>query len=147
MKGEFIAVKSFVPGITVIANHVLLLHFLMCCLTAQSIKSIGPKRGKNKVKLKNNNLIIDLKNDNEFGCILICAIRYSLGRQTYMPKLVMDFIRPIIHKLDDRTLIVAKSDIKKARRDGLLGDPNIDAPEWERFLFEINQELLRRDDK
>ncbi len=99
------------------------------------------------MKLKNNNFIIDLKNDNEFGCILICAIRYSLGRQTYMPKLVIDFVCPIIHKLDDRTLIVAKSDIEKAKRDGLFGDSNIDAPEWERFLFEINQELLKRDGK
>lgn len=97
------------------------------------------------MKIKNDNLIINLKDDSEFGCILTCAIRYSLGRTTYMPKLVMDFFRPLLHKLDYRTLSVAKTDIETAKRDGLLGDPKIDMPEWEKFLNEIEIELKLRD--
>ena len=34
--------------------------------------------------------------DDDFGAVLNCAIRYSLGRQTYMPHLVMDFARPLL---------------------------------------------------
>lgn len=33
--------------------------------------------------------------NNDFGAVLICAVRYCIGRQTYMPGLVIDFIRPV----------------------------------------------------
>lgn len=40
--------------------------------------------------------------NNDFGAVLICAVRYCIGRQTYMPGLVIDFIRPLLSKLDSK---------------------------------------------
>lgn len=69
----------------------------------------------------------------DFGAVLNCAIRYSLGRQTYMPHLVMDFIRPLLPHLSIRTLSVMIRDIESA---GSLGDTSIDEPAWREFLAE-----------
>ena len=37
---------------------------------------------------------IKINLNDDFETILICAERYALGRQTYMPKLVVDYITP-----------------------------------------------------
>ena len=64
--------------------------------------------------------------NNDFGAVLICAVRYCIGRQTYMPGLVIDFIRPLLPKLDSKTLTV------------------IDQPRWLYFLNDIRAEKQRR---
>lgn len=46
---------------------------------------------------------IDLSND-DFGAVLNCAVRYTLGRRTYMPGLVIDYIRPLLPFLSSKTL-------------------------------------------
>lgn len=33
--------------------------------------------------------------DHDFGLILNCAVRYAIGRQTYMPSAVIAFITPL----------------------------------------------------
>ena len=52
--------------------------------------------------------------NNTFGAVLICAVRYCIGRQTYMPELVINFIRPLLPKLDSKTLTVMERDIIEA---------------------------------
>lgn len=79
--------------------------------------------------------------NNDFGAILICAVRYCIGRQTYMPELVINFTRPLLSKLDDKTLYVMARHI--AETDN-LGDAEIDAPMWGEFLAEIEKERKRR---
>ena len=79
--------------------------------------------------------------NNNFGAVLICAVRYCIGRQTYMPELVINFTRPLLSKLDDTTLYVMARDIAEADD---LGDAEIDAPMWTEFLAEIEQERKRR---
>lgn len=79
--------------------------------------------------------------NNDFGAVLICAVRYCIGRQTYMPELVINFTRPLLSKLDDKTLYVMARDI--AETDN-LGDAEIDAPMWTEFLAEIEKERKRR---
>lgn len=74
--------------------------------------------------------------DDNFGAVLNCAVRYCIGRRTYMPTLVMDFIRPLLPYLTERTLYVMEEDIERAES---YGDPNIDEPEWKRFLKEIKK--------
>lgn len=49
--------------------------------------------------------------DNDFGCIINSAIRYAIGRHTYMPGVVVDFIRKHINVLDTNTIKVALEDI------------------------------------
>ena len=79
--------------------------------------------------------------NNDFGAVLICAVRYCIGRQTYMPELVINFTRPLLSKLDDKTLYVMARDIAEADN---LGDAEIDAPMWAEFLAEIEKERKRR---
>lgn len=87
---------------------------------------------------------IDINDDN-FGAVLNCAIRYCLGRRTYMPKLVMDYVRPLLPDLSDKTLWCMEKDILQHETDGCsLGDPSIDVPAWQEFLAQIQQEIYRR---
>lgn len=79
--------------------------------------------------------------DDDFGAVLNCAIRYSLGRQTYMPHLVMDFARPLLPQLSDRTLWCMARDIREAET---YGSPVIDEPKWKAFLEEVENEIDRR---
>ena len=79
--------------------------------------------------------------NEDFCTILICAIRYCLGRQTYMPSLVTDFIRPLLPHLDDKTLRVMRADITVTES---YGNETIDKPIWMRFLNDIEQEICRR---
>ena len=85
-------------------------------------------------------------NDEYFGTICLCALRYALGRQSYMPGIVQDFIRSHINEIDQSSIKVMLRDIEEADRirtyisnsgdsiviDG-LGDTRIDRPGWERL--------------
>lgn len=71
-----------------------------------------------------------IKNDEDFGSVLVCAVRYALGRRTYMPSIVVGFIRPIAGELSIKTLTTIRNDIRTAKERGMLGDSNIDAPVW-----------------
>ena len=46
-------------------------------------------------------------NDDMGGAVLNCAVRYSLGRASYMPGLVMDEIRPMLAGLTAKTFSAA----------------------------------------
>ena len=72
--------------------------------------------------------------DDDFGAILNCAVRYSLGRRSYMPKLVTDFITPLLPYLSDITLGCFLRDL--GRTDN-YGDPEIDRPVWEQFEHQV----------
>lgn len=82
-----------------------------------------------------------IKIDKDFCTILICAVRYCLGRQTYMPCLVTEFIRPLLPQLDKNTLNVMAKDIRNAEN---YGDERIDKPMWMRFLSDIEREINKR---
>ena len=85
----------------------------------------------------------DARDDAEIGAIVICAVRYALGRESYMPGLVQDFImrHPEILKKSDKQVIIR--DIEEADEirtytmengntmtvDG-LGNTKTDRPRW-----------------
>ena len=87
-----------------------------------------------------------MKYDKDIGTIAICAVRYALGRQTYMPSIVQGFVMRHPEIVDNVVRSVMLEDIKIADRftkyglsngsemvvDG-LGDTNIDRPGWLRF--------------
>ena len=97
-------------------------------------------------------------NDEYFGTICLCALRYALGRQTYMPGIVQDFIRAHISEIDQSSIKVMLRDIEEADRirtyisnsgdsiviDG-LGDTRIDRPGWER-LRDFLREKVKDDE-
>lgn len=51
--------------------------------------------------------------DLDFGLIVNSAIRYALGRKTYMPSTVRDFTIRYMPMLDDKTVQVIIEDITK----------------------------------
>ena len=85
---------------------------------------------------------VDLQDDN-FGTMLNCAVRYALGRRTYMPSLVISFITPLLPKLSSKTVWCFDQDVTDARYTGGYGDP-CDTNDWLRFLAAVRAERTRR---
>lgn len=77
---------------------------------------------------------------SDFGAVLNCAVRYCIGRRTYMPSLVIGFIKPLIPQIETRTLVVMRTDIQEAYS---LGD-ECDERVWEAFREQIEREIDKR---
>ena len=76
-----------------------------------------------------------------FGCIVNSAVRYSLGRDTYMPDVAVQFILDHMNLLDLRTVTVMYRDIQKA-----LEDENL--PHWETWvslMYALETRLKRKE--
>ena len=71
--------------------------------------------------------------DDDFGCIINSALRYAIGRHTYMPGVVVDFVRKYMKVLDSKTIDVAIKDI-----DRELELNNVDEPTmWQKLKVEL----------
>lgn len=92
-----------------------------------------------------SNLIIDPRDDG-FGCVLCCAVRYSMGRRTYMPSLVVQYIIPLLPYVNDKTLCMFKRDYESplSRFSEPYGDAEIDKPIWDGFYEKVCKEYERR---
>ena len=82
--------------------------------------------------------------DKNFESILICAVRYAIGRQTYIPSMVIDYITPLLSHLSYNTLGLIAAEIIDHSYDGGLGDDMIDRPYWLAFKKKILAEMERR---
>lgn len=89
-------------------------------------------------------------NNDDFGVVVNCAVRYSLGRRTYEPSLVTDWIKEYCRDgvLSRRCLAVLKRDIEEHGRNGdnAYGDP-CDITTWKQFLKWVNKELSAYDEE
>ena len=80
-----------------------------------------------------------------FGAVLTCAIRYCIGRMTYMPGLVTDWIMQHCHGiLCEKTLFVMKRDIDEALHQGRAG-MDMDVQTWVRFRAWLDEQEAFRD--
>ena len=79
--------------------------------------------------------------DRDFGTICICAVRYALGRETYMPSLVQQFVIRNLNLIDGYSLAVMARDVKEAPS---YGNETIDKPGWMNFLAVLGKELKDR---
>lgn len=61
--------------------------------------------------------------DEDFGCIINSALRYAITRRTYMPEVVVRFMKRYIDVLDGRTLCVAIRDIERELQEGNIEEP------------------------
>ena len=50
--------------------------------------------------------------DDDFGCIINSAVRYAIGRHTYMPGVVCNFVRKYINILDMKTIEDINQELK-----------------------------------
>lgn len=86
--------------------------------------------------------IIDLQ-DDDFGAVLNCAVRYAVGRFTYMPSIVITSISPLIPFLNNKTLWCFDQDVTEARYVGGYGGSENEA-EWMKFLAAVREERQKR---
>ena len=87
------------------------------------------------------------KIDKNFETILLCAVRYAIGRRTYIPSLVIDYITPLLPYLSEDVLkLIANEITEHDTYDGSLGDENIDKPYWIEFLRKIRLEIGGRNE-
>ena len=81
----------------------------------------------------------------DFGTLCICAIRYCQGRQTYMPHLVQRICRGHLKELSDKDIGVMLQDCEFQRTTQLYGDPRIDMPGWLQWEEDVMREQKRRE--
>lgn len=80
--------------------------------------------------------------NNDFGILAVCAIRYCHGRMTYMPELVRAVVRAHISEVTDKDLQVMINDCE---HQYAFGHENIDKPKWIEWKdFLINEQKKRR---
>ena len=85
--------------------------------------------------------------NKDFETILICAVRYAIGRKSYMPSMVIDYITPLLPYLSDNTLRLMANEITEYESyEGGLGDEKIDKPYWLDFLRKIRLEMGGRNE-
>ena len=76
-----------------------------------------------------------------FGCIVNSAVRYSLGRDTYMPDVAVQFILHHMNLLDLRTVTVMYRDIQKA-----LENENLPHREtWVSLMYALETRLKKKE--
>ena len=78
--------------------------------------------------------------DNDFGCIINSAVRYSLGRSSYMPSTTIRFILKYLKILDSRTITVMIRDIDMAFSDDNL--PYRDS--WLSLKYSLEDRLQKK---
>ena len=79
--------------------------------------------------------------DHDFRLILLAAIRYAMGRNTYMPTVIVDYLKRHIKLLDDKFLVLAADDIRRHFEDYGEHEPNPNL--WQSLLEALEAE--RRD--
>ena len=90
-----------------------------------------------------NAFMIQLDNE-DFGTLAICAIRYCQGRETYMPGLVRGILLPFLKELSDKDLQVMINDCDYQERYNLYGNESIDKPGWLKWRTILLDEQQRR---
>lgn len=84
----------------------------------------------------------------DFGLILNCAVRYAMGRMTYVPRSVINYIIPMIQDIGNRTLDCFIRDIELYDEDVNRGigswGADFDKADWMRFLEVCRKENEHR---
>ena len=70
--------------------------------------------------------------DSDFRLILLSAMRYAMGRNTYMPVVVANYIKRHRQFLDGKFLVLATDDIRRHLEDYAEYDPNANL--WHNLL-------------
>lgn len=84
--------------------------------------------------------------DEDMGTLCICALRYCMGRETYMPSLVIGICTGLLPTFDDRDLYVMLRDCEFVFESRRWGDDYIDRPTWEQWVERLKEEMARRED-
>lgn len=80
--------------------------------------------------------------DSDFRLILLSAMRYAMGRKTYMPSVVADYLKRHIQLLDNKFLTLAADDIRQHLEDYAEHESNPDL--WQNLLDALETEQRDR---
>lgn len=81
-----------------------------------------------------------------FGLMMCSAVRYALGRMTYITKSTCDFIKPLVPYLDISALQNINKDITDHAEMNQLG-MDCDREHWIDLRADIQREIAFRKDK
>jgi transcriptional regulator with XRE-family HTH domain len=87
--------------------------------------------------------MVDPAND-DFGAVCNCAVRYCLGRRSYMPSFVCRYIISLLPKLTDKALDCFERDIAERKRTGFDFGDSCDYETWDAFYKAVCNEVERR---
>ena len=82
--------------------------------------------------------------DTNFNVVINSAIRYAIGRKTYVPNAVIDFVTPLISDLPTLTLENIKNDIKLNYENSFLVYSDINKSAWLNLLAKVKMEIGKR---
>jgi len=77
-----------------------------------------------------------LKTDDD-ETMIVCAVRYALPRQSYMPSIVADWLRSHWLALSVKTRNIIKRDIREAIERNETGSESIDRPMWIKLVNDL----------
>ena len=80
--------------------------------------------------------------DSDFRLILLSAMRYAMGRKTYMPSVIADYIKRHLPHLDDKFLTLAADDIRQHLEDYAEREPSLNL--WRDLLDALETEQRDR---
>ena len=69
-------------------------------------------------------VIVDIEQE-DFGLLCACAIRYCQGRETYMPDLVRTIVKPFLPLLGDKEIGIMLDDCGFQRKFNLYGNESL----------------------
>ena len=82
---------------------------------------------------------------NHFELMMISALRYAIGRYTYMPSVTIEYIRYLIPQLSPKTLYIMKRDIEEEiERYKRMDRELYMAKEWKKLAEEISVEYEKK---
>jgi len=84
--------------------------------------------------------------DDNFEQILISALRYALGRNSYIVKMTAEYISKFIPDLSNQPLLVMGRDLRNElyHPDGHWAFSMMDIHTWSELLGKIEEELDKR---
>ena len=81
----------------------------------------------------------------DFELMMISALRYAIGRYTYMPSVTIEYIRYLIPQLSAKTLFVMQRDItEEIERYQRMERELYMAKEWAKLAEEIGIEYEKK---
>lgn len=81
----------------------------------------------------------------DFELMMISALRYAIGRYTYMPGITVDYIRYLIPQLSAKTLFIMQRDIEEEiERYQRMERELYMAKEWQKLAEEIGIEYEKK---
>jgi hypothetical protein len=82
---------------------------------------------------------------NHFELMMISALRYAIGRYTYMPSVTIEYIRYLIPQLSPKTLYIMKRDIdEEIERYQRMERELYMAKDWQKLAEEIGVEYEKK---